>query len=84
MTNRNLVCAAFLLLLVVVPVADFAWTEPGLDGSHGVWCQLHANPGLAVEPESVFVERSAILPVPDCPAHYVPLLGSSIFVPPRA
>lgn len=75
-----LFCALVALLLVVAPALDLAWHEPALDGAP---CQLQANPGVALPPVSPVVTCAAewLLPV-DGPGR-VPLMGASIFVPPR-
>jgi len=81
---RYITAATLLLLLVVVPVLDLAWSEPRLDGSQGAGCQLHANPGVAFDSVSCSVSPpTASLSSSDAPT-YLSLLGSSIFIPPRA
>lgn len=76
--------ACVVVLLVVVPLLDFAWNEPLLDQSPGVHCPLHANPGVALEPARPAVPRpEELLPLVTSPACRS-LLGPSIFIPPRA
>lgn len=77
------VLAVVVFLLIAVPFLDLAWNEPVLDQGQGVWCQLHANPGAALEPAPLLVTPSAaLLPSTHAVQHF-PLLGCSIFVPPR-
>lgn len=73
-----------VFLLVVVPLLDLAWNEPALGEGQGVHCPLHANPGVNLEPTPLVVTRSTeLLPFIDTAAHFS-LLGSLIFIPPRA
>jgi hypothetical protein len=72
-----------ILLLVVAPVLDFVWNEPALDEGRGMRCQLHSNPVTALEPGSHAVAFSSELPLPAERFDPIPLLASSIFIPPR-
>lgn len=81
---RRLMWALAAPLLVVTPALDLAWNEPALDESQGARCQLHANPGVALQPVAPVVARASELLFPFEPPDRVPLVGPSIFVPPRA
>ena len=74
--------AVVILLLVFVPALDLAGVEPTFD--QGGRCQLHANPAVVIRPASLIVSTSAKLPLVLPPLPRLPLLGSSIFIPPRA
>lgn len=70
-------------LLVVAPALDLAWNEPAADESQGARCQLHANPVVALQPVAPVVVLASGPLLPFEPLGRVPLVGSSIFVPPR-
>lgn len=72
-----------LFLLVAVPFLDLAWNEPQLGQSDDARCQLHANPPIGAEPMSLEVALVAEPFLPLVPPDRVPLIGASIFVPPR-
>lgn len=74
--------AVIVLLLVLVPALDLAWIEPTLD--QGGRCQLHANPAVAVGPPALIARSFAEPLLPSASAPRLPLLGSSVFIPPRA
>jgi hypothetical protein len=80
--TRRALWALALLLLIVAPALDFAWVEPTL--GQGVLCQLHANPAVALEVVSPVVVAAAELLPPGEPLGRIPLVGSPIFIPPRA
>jgi hypothetical protein len=80
----RVVWALAILLLVVAPVLDLAWNEPALDEGQGMRCQLHANPVMALEPLSPLVALAAELFLSFEPLDRFPLIGHSIFIPPRA
>lgn len=80
---RIVAVALVAVLLVVVPL-DLARSEPTLAEGQHFHCQLHANPGVNLDPTPLVVTRSTeLLPLTDTVAHF-PLLGSPIFIPPRA
>lgn len=72
-----------IILLAVMPVLDLAWNEPTLDQRQGARCQLHANPAAAFEPVCLVVVLAAGLFLPFEPFDRSPLMGPSIFIPPR-
>lgn len=76
--------AVATFLLAVVPLLDLAWNEPQLDEGDGVYCQLHANPGVNLEPATPRVSSPAEMFPLTSPLARLPLRGSSIFIPPRA
>ena len=75
---------ALIVLLLVVPALDLAWNEPALDETQSTRCQLHANPVMGGQPASPVVTLIADLLLPLESPDRLPLLGCSIFVPPRA
>lgn len=83
LTVRRFVWALAALLLLVTPALDLAWNEPAADESQGGRCQLHANPVVALQPVAPVVALASGLLLPFEPPDPVPLLGPSIFVPPR-
>ena len=74
---------ALIVLLLAAPALDLAWNEPVLNEAQSPHCQLHANPAMACEPASRVVTPIADLLLPLEPPDRLPLLGRSIFVPPR-
>jgi hypothetical protein len=73
-----------IVLLIIVPALDLAWNEPALDENQGARCQLHANPGVTLQPHSPVVALAAGLIGPSQACDHFPLIGPSIFIPPRA
>src|SRR3989304_10075845 len=71
-----------ILLLVMVPSLDLAWNDSTLDESQGAYCQLHANPGVSLQPVSPVMVLSAERFLPFQPLDRFPLIGSCIFIPP--
>jgi len=83
LTVRRFVWALAALLLLVTPALDLAWNEPAADEGQGARCQLHANPVVTFQPVAPVIALAAELPLPFELPDPVPLLGPSIFVPPR-
>ncbi len=79
-TIQRMVWALVVLLLVVAPALDLGWAEPTL--SQG-YCQLHANPGVALEPTAPIIILAAELLVPFELLTRLPFIASTIFIPPR-
>jgi hypothetical protein len=69
------------LVLIVVPMLDLASGERLHDATR---CPVHANPGLSAAPDVPSVALATPLPQLFDPSARVPLLASSIFIPPRA
>ena len=83
LTVRRFVWALAALLLLVTPALDLAWNEPAADESQGARCQLHATPAVPFEVVYLAVAlRIELLPPLDLPDRS-PLVGRSIFIPPR-
>jgi hypothetical protein len=75
--------AVVVILLVLAPVLDLSWNEPMLDGGQHTHCQLHATPGMALEPACIVVTFAVELLLPPKLLDRLPLVGSSIDIPPR-
>lgn len=73
----------FALFLIAVPAVDLALSEPSLDESRGARCQLHANPAVGSEPMLPAAAPVAEPFLPLEPSDHLPLIGPSIFIPPR-
>lgn len=80
-TVQRMVWALVVLLLVVAPALDLGWAEPTL--SRGGHCQLHANPGVALERTAPIIVLAAELLLPFESLARVPFIASTIFIPPR-
>jgi len=80
---RRVFWMLIIVLLVVAPMLDFVWNEPMLDQRQGARCQLHATPAVPFEVVYLAVAlRIELLPPLDLPDRS-PLVGRSIFIPPR-
>jgi hypothetical protein len=80
---RHGIWVAIVILLTLAPVLDLAWNEPVIDGSQEARCLLHATPAAIFAPVAamLLVAAEVVSPVEwhDC----LPLIGPSIFLPPR-
>lgn len=79
----SILSAIFGLLLIAAPVVDLALNEPTLNESQGARCHLHANPAIRCAPTALAVALLAAPFLPPEPSDRLPLIGSSIFIPPR-
>jgi len=75
--------ASVIMLLVAAPALHLAGNEPTFDPSQGARCQVHLIPGMACEAVCLIVVLAAEPVRPfEAPARF-PLVGASIFIPPR-
>jgi hypothetical protein len=74
----------FIIPLIVAPVLDSGWNEPTLAQSQDARCPLHATPAVTLQLTYPVVAIAAEWLFPREMLERLPLISSSIFIPPRA